>query len=181
MAENPLYPAQITDALRTVRYPGSGKDIVSLGMVEDDMRIDGRKVSFSLIFDKSTDPFARSVVKSAEAALHTFVAADVEADIRIKTRTPSPGAKAPALPGVRDIVAVSSGKGGVGKSTVAANLAVSLAAEGYRVGLLDADIFGPSVPKMFGIEDEQLYMHEVDGRNLIIPIEKYGVKRSPSA
>ena len=77
--------------------------------------------------------------------------------------------KAPALPGVRDIVAVSSGKGGVGKSTVAANLAVSLAAEGYRVGLLDADIFGPSVPKMFGIEDEQLYMHEVDGRNLIIP------------
>lgn len=63
MAENPLYPAQITDALRTVRYPGSGKDIVSLGMVEDDMRIDGRKVSFSLIFDKSTDPFARSVVK----------------------------------------------------------------------------------------------------------------------
>ncbi len=176
MAENPLYPAQITDALRTVRYPGSGKDIVSLGMVEDDMRIDGRKVSFSLIFDKSTDPFARSVVKSAEAALHTFVAADVEADIRIKTRTPAPGAKAPALPGVRDIVAVSSGKGGVGKSTVAANLAVSLAAEGYRVGLLDADIFGPSVPKMFGIEDEQLYMHEVDGRNLIIPIEKYGVK-----
>ncbi len=176
MAENPLYPAQITDALRTVRYPGSGKDIVSLGMVEDDMRIDGRKVSFSLIFDKSTDPFARSVVKSAEAALHTFVAADVEADIRIKTRTPAPEAKAPALPGVRDIVAVSSGKGGVGKSTVAANLAVSLAAEGYRVGLLDADIFGPSVPKMFGIEDEQLYMHEVDGRNLIIPIEKYGVK-----
>lgn len=176
MVENPLYPAQITDALRTVRYPGSGKDIVSLGMVEDDMRIDGRKVSFSLIFDKSTDPFARSVVKSAEAALHTFVAADVEADIRIKTRTPAPGAKAPALPGVRDIVAVSSGKGGVGKSTVAANLAVSLAAEGYRVGLLDADIFGPSVPKMFGIEDEQLYMHEVDGRNLIIPIEKYGVK-----
>ena len=77
---------------------------------------------------------------------------------------------------MRDIVAVSSGKGGVGKSTVAANLAVSLAAEGYRVGLLDADIFGPSVPKMFGIEDEQLYMHEVDGRNLIIPIEKYGVK-----
>ena len=174
--ENPLYPAQITDALRNVRYPGSGKDIVSLGMVEDDLRIDGRHVSFSLIFDKSTDPFARSVVKAAEAALRTYVADDVTADINIKTRTPAPAPKAPALPGVKNIVAVSSGKGGVGKSTVAANLAVGLAAEGYRVGLLDADIFGPSVPKMFGIEDEQLYMHEVDGRNLILPVEKYGVK-----
>lgn len=174
--ENPLYPAQITDALRTVRYPGSGKDIVSLEMVEDNLRIDGRKVSFSLIFDKSTDPFARSVVKAAEAALRTFVADDIEADIKIKTRTPAPAPAAKALPGVANIVAVSSGKGGVGKSTVAANLAVSLAAEGYRVGLLDADIFGPSVPKMFGIEDAELFMHEVDGRNLIIPVEKYGVK-----
>ena len=73
MIENPLYPAQITDALRTVRYPGSGKDIVSLDMVEDDLRIDGHNVSFSLIFDKATDPFARSVVKAAEAALRTFL------------------------------------------------------------------------------------------------------------
>jgi len=174
--ENPLYPAQITDALRTVRYPGSGKDIVSLGMVEDDMRIDGRKVSFSLIFDKSTDPFARSVVKAAEAAIRTFVAEDVDAEIKVKTRMPAPAPVEKPLPGVKNIVAVSSGKGGVGKSTVAANLAVSLAAEGYSVGLLDADIFGPSVPKMFGIENEQLFMHEVDGHNLIIPVEKYGVK-----
>ncbi len=174
--ENPLYPAQIIDALRTVRYPGSGKDIVSLEMVEDDMRIDGRKVSFSLIFDKPTDPFARSVVKAAEAALHTFVAPDIEAEIAVKSRRPAAAPAAPVLPGVANIVAVSSGKGGVGKSTVAANLAVSLAADGYRVGLLDADIFGPSVPKIFGIEDAELYMHEVDGKNLIIPAEKYGVK-----
>ena len=173
---NPLYPAQITDALRTVRYPGSGKDIVTLGMVEDDLRIDGRRISFSLIFDKATDPFARSVAKAAEAALRTLVDPDIEADIRITSRTPAPAPKAPALPGVKNIVAVSSGKGGVGKSTVAANLAVSLAAEGYSVGLLDADIFGPSMPKMFGVEDEQLYMHEVDGKNLILPLEKYGVK-----
>lgn len=174
--ENPLYPAQIADALRTVRYPGSGKDIVSLGMVEDDLRITGRHVEFSLIFDKATDPFARSVVKAAEAALRMHVADDITADIHIKSRTPAPAQKAPVLPGVKNIVAVSSGKGGVGKSTVAANLAVALAAEGYSVGLLDADIFGPSVPKMFGIEDEALYMHEVDGKNLIIPVEKYGVK-----
>ncbi|MDE6271341.1 MAG: Mrp/NBP35 family ATP-binding protein, partial [Muribaculaceae bacterium] len=176
MAENPLYPARITDALRTVRYPGKGQDIVSLDMVEDDIRIDGRKVSFSLIFDKTTDPFARSLAKAAEAAIHAHVADDVEVTVNIKAR-PAPVAEKPSpLPGARNIIGISSGKGGVGKSTVAANLAVSLAAEGYKVGLLDADIFGPSVPKMFGIEDEELYMHEVDGRNLIIPIEKYGVK-----
>ena len=80
------------------------------------------------------------------------------------------------LPTVKNIIAVSSGKGGVGKSTVAANLAVALAKLGYKVGLLDADIFGPSVPKMFGVEDEQLYMQEIDGKNRIIPLEKYGVK-----
>ena len=77
---------------------------------------------------------------------------------------------------MKNIVGVSSGKGGVGKSTIAANLAVALAREGYRVGLVDADIFGPSVPKMFGLEDTELYMHEVDGRQLIIPAERYGVK-----
>ena len=91
-------------------------------------------------------------------------------------RQPAPAAPAPILHGVKNIVGISSGKGGVGKSTVAANLATALAREGYRVGLLDADIFGPSVPKMFGIEDEQLYIHEVDGRQMIIPIERYGVK-----
>lgn len=173
-----LYPALILDALRQVRYPGTGKNIVDMDMVEDDIRIAGNKVSFSLIFDKPTDPFIKSVVKAAENAIKTFVSADVEIDgnIAVKTRAAAPAPAAPVLPGVRNIVGISSGKGGVGKSTVAANLAVSLAREGYRVGLLDADIFGPSVPKMFGIEDEQLYMHEVDGRNLIIPIERHGIK-----
>ncbi len=176
-----LYPNLILDALRQVRYPGSGKNLVEADMVEDDIRIDGNKVSFSLIFDKPTDPFIKSVVKAAEAAILAFVGKDVDiaGNIAVKTRhTASPAAEAvPALPGVKNIIGVSSGKGGVGKSTVAANLAVALAAEGYRVGLLDADIFGPSVPKMFDIEDEQLYMHQSDdGRNLIIPIERHGVK-----
>lgn len=174
-----LYPNLILDALKKVRYPGTGKNIVEMEMVEDDMRIDGNKVSFSLIFPKSTDPFIKSVVKAAENAILTFVGPDVDivGNISVKTPAAAPAAAAvPVLPGVKNIVAVSSGKGGVGKSTVAANLAVSLAREGYSVGLLDADIFGPSIPKMFGIEDEQLYMHEVDGRNLIIPVERYGVK-----
>ncbi len=173
-----LYPALITDALRNVRYPGNGKNLVELGMVEDDIRIDGNKVSFSLIFDKPTDPFIKSVVKSAETAILTYVSPEVEikGNIAVKTRQSVPQKPANPLPGVKNIIGVSSGKGGVGKSTVASNLAVALAREGYKVGLLDADIFGPSVPKMFGVEDEQLFMHNVDGRDLIIPIERYGVK-----
>ncbi len=171
-----LYPKLILEALETVRYPGTGKNIVEAGMVEDDMRIDGRKVSFSLIFDKSTDPFIRSLIKSAQAAIHTYIARDIEVDINVKTRQPAPKPAETPLKDVKNIIGISSGKGGVGKSTVAANLAVSLARQGYKVGLLDADIFGPSVPKMFGVEDEQLFLHNVDGRDLIIPIEKYGVK-----
>lgn len=171
-----LYPKLITDALSTVLYPANRKNIVELGMVEDDMRIDGRKVSFSLIFDKPTDPFMKSLVKSAEAAIRTKVGADVEVEIATKSRMAPPAPKEKPLPKVKNIIGVSSGKGGVGKSTVAANLAVALAREGYKVGLLDADIFGPSVPKMFGAESDTLYMHEVNGKPMIIPLEKYGVK-----
>ena len=171
-----LYPTLITQALATVRYPGNGKNIVENSMVADDIRIDGDTVSFTLIFDKPTDPFMKSVAKAAEAAIHTHISPQVAVTVHTAARQPAPAAPAPILPGVKNIVGISSGKGGVGKSTVAANLATALAREGYRVGLLDADIFGPSVPKMFGIEDEQLYIHEVDGHQMIIPIERYGVK-----
>ena len=166
------------DALAKVRYPGTGKDLVTMGMVEDNIRIDGNKVSFSLLFEKPNDPFIKSVVKAAETAILTYVGEEVEikGNIAVKTRRPEPPKNKPLLPGVKNIVGISSGKGGVGKSTVAANLAVALAAKGYRVGLLDADLFGPSVPKMFGVEGEQLYIENVEGRDLIVPVEKYGVK-----
>lgn len=173
-----LYPRLILDSLTNVRYPGNGKNIVELGMVEDDIRIDGNKVSFSLIFDKSTDPFVKSLVKAAETAINTYISPEVEikGNIAVKFRHTAPEPRENPLPGVKNIIGVSSGKGGVGKSTVASNLAVALARLGYKVGLLDADIFGPSVPKMFGVEDEPIYMETVDGNDLIVPIEKYGVK-----
>lgn len=173
-----LYPNLILDALRNVRYPASGKNIVEAGMVADDIRIDGNKVSFSLIFDRPTDPFIKSLVRAAEAAISTYISpeVDIKGNIAVTTRQAMPAPAEKPLKGVKNIIGVSSGKGGVGKSTVAANLAVALAREGYKVGLLDADIFGPSMPKMFGIEDQELYMHKVDDRDLIIPAERYGVK-----
>ena len=164
------------DALATVRYPGTGKNVVEMNMVEDDLRIAGLHVSFSLIFDKPTDPFLKSMVKACEAAIHAYVSKDVEVEIKTKSlQAPRPDLP-DLLPGVKNIIAVSSGKGGVGKSTVAANLAVALARLGHRVGLLDCDIFGPSVPKMFQLTDARPYSEHINGRDLIVPIEKYGVK-----
>ncbi len=171
-----LYPKLITDALATVTYPGTKKSIVESGMVADNMHIDGMKVSFSLIFPRETDPFLKSTLKAAEAAIHYYVSNEVEVSISVETTSKPRPVPGKMLPDVKNVVAVSSGKGGVGKSTVAANLAISLARLGYKVGLLDADIFGPSVPKMFDVEDARPYAVKVDGRDMIEPIEKYGVK-----
>jgi len=174
-----IYPQLVIDALRNVRYPGTGKDIVEMGFVSDDIRIEGNKVSFSLLFDRQNDPFIKSVVKAAETAILTYASPDIDIkgniEVRVK-QTETNNAPAKLLPEVKNIIAISSGKGGVGKSTITANLAVALAKKGYKVGLLDADIFGPSVPKMFDVEDAQPYLESVGEKEMIIPIEKYGVK-----
>lgn len=168
----------ILDTLTHVRYPGTGKDIVSSGMV-DDVSVEGNKVSFSLTFQKANDPFFKSVVKAAEQAIITYLGEDVDVrgNIAVKFKElPQISKDESLLPGVKNIIAVFSGKGGVGKSTVSVNLSVALASLGYKVGLLDADIHGPSIPKMFAAESEQVMAEERNGKQLMIPLEKYGVK-----
>lgn len=171
-----IYPKMIMDALENVTYPGTRKSLVASGMIADQPVVDGMKVRVVIEFPRETDPFLKSTVKAAEAAIHYHVSKDVEVEIKTEFRSKPRPEAGKMLPGVRNIVAVSSGKGGVGKSTVSANLAISLARMGYRVGLLDADIFGPSMPKMFDVEDARPYSVHVDGRDLIEPVEKYGVK-----
>ena len=174
-----MYPQQVIDALRHVRYPGTGKDLIESGMLEDDIRISGFEVSFSLIFPKDNDPFLKSVVKAAEVALQTYIDPNIAANIHpkfIKSSINRTSSIVQSSIHAKHVIAIHSGKGGVGKSTVTANLAVALAQKGYRVGLLDADIHGPSMPKMFHTEDCRPYSVEENGRTLIEPIEQYGVK-----
>ena len=189
-----LYPKLIIDALATVTYAGTKKNLVESGMVADTPAIaapqkegDPWHVKVVLEFPRDTDPFLKSTVKAAEAAIkyHCQKAGEsensenpdkVEVEIVTEFKTKPRPEVGQLLPGVKNIVAVSSGKGGVGKSTVSANLAIALARLGYSVGLLDCDIFGPSIPKMFHVEEERPYAIHKDGRDLICPIEKYGIK-----
>ena len=174
-----MYPQQVIDALRHVRYPGTGKDLIESGMLEDDIRISGFEVSFSLIFPKDNDPFMKSVLKASEVALKTYIDPNIAAKIHTKFIKSSINRTSSIVQSsikAKHVIAIHSGKGGVGKSTVTANLAVALAQQGYSVGLLDADIHGPSMPKMFRCEDARPYSVEEEGRTLIEPIEQYGVK-----
>jgi ATP-binding protein involved in chromosome partitioning len=171
-----LYPKLIMDALATVTYAGTKKNLVDSNMVVDTPAINGQSVKVVLEFPRDTDPFLKSTVKAAEAAIKYHCGKDVEVEIITEFKSKPRPAVEKLLPDVKNIIAVSSGKGGVGKSTVAANLAIALGRLGYKVGLLDCDIFGPSQPKMFQVEDARPYAVNVDGRDLIEPIEKYGVK-----
>jgi len=168
-----IVPKNITDALRNVIFPGSNKDVVTLDMAQE-IRVAGKKVTFSLVFQRSDDTNMAAVIAACEDAILNYIGPEVEIKGNITAKAIHQMER-PILPGVKNLIAVASGKGGVGKSTVAVNLAIALAKTGAKVGLIDADIFGPSLPKMFGAEDVKPAGVRVDGKERIQPIKKFGV------
>jgi len=166
----------VIEALSQVQEPDLGKDLVTLNMLKD-IEIDGKNVSFTVILTTPACPLKEMIEKACINAIHILV--DKEAAVKVNLTsnvTNNRKDNKSILPGVKNIIMVASGKGGVGKSTVAVNLAIGLAQEGASVGLLDADIYGPSIPIMLGIRDERPKMTDIDGKGMIVPIERYGIK-----
>jgi ATP-binding protein involved in chromosome partitioning len=167
--------SDIIKALSTVQDPDLKRDLVSLNMVKD-VKIEPGKVSFTVVLTTPACPLKEKIRQDCEEAVRQVVGDNVEIDISMTSSVTTLRNNAPLLPKVKNIIAVASGKGGVGKSTVTTNLAVALAQAGAKVGLIDADIYGPSIPTMFNCEFEQPIVKQVNGKNIIIPIEQYGVK-----
>lgn len=167
---------QVIEALRNVIEPDLGKDLITLNMVED-IAVDGKNVGFTVVLTTPACPLKTLIHNACVNAIIHFVDKEANVQVNMTARTSSGRVKEDVLlPEVKNIIAIASGKGGVGKSTVAANLAVALARKGATVGLIDADIYGPSQHIMFGVEHERLFVNERDGKTFMIPVEKYGVK-----
>lgn len=173
---------EIIAILRNVRHPGKeDRDIVELGMVEG-INLSGHGVSVTLAFPRRRDPLAEYLIGSARANLTKYLPKGSEIEVKtVVKEEPAPKKKnadfsMEGLSKVKRIIGIASGKGGVGKSTVAVNLAIALTRLGYKVGLADADVYGPSVPTMTGTEGEVPDAYEADGMQWIMPVEKYGVK-----
>ncbi len=166
----------ILNALRTVQEPDLKKDLVTLNMVRDISR-EGNKVSFTIVLTTPACPMKELMKRDCINALKQHISEELEVEVNFTSNTSSMRVDLNAvLPGVKNIITVVSGKGGVGKSTVAANLALALAQQGATVGLMDADIYGPSVPIMFGVRGQRPLMMDVEGKDKIVPLEQYGIK-----
>jgi len=167
---------KVLEALSKVQDPDLGKDLVTLGMIQD-LEITNQKIAFSVVLTTPACPLKEMLRNECLQALETLSIEGMDIDINMTSSVTTSRAEAlPLLPNVKNLIAVASGKGGVGKSTVTSNLAVALAKTGAKVGIIDADIFGPSIPTMFGCEDAQPSVKRVEEKNWIIPIEKHGVK-----
>ncbi|WP_439484000.1 Mrp/NBP35 family ATP-binding protein [Cyclobacterium plantarum] len=167
---------KILKALATVEDPDLKKDLVTLGMIQDLQIGEDQTIKFKVVLTTPACPLKELIRMNCEEALKKAFGPDVQMEITMTSNVTTIRNDSPLLPKVKNIIAVASGKGGVGKSTCASNLAVSLARSGAKVGLIDADIFGPSVPTMFNVEGEQPAVKQENGKNIIQPIEQYGVK-----
>lgn len=168
--------SQVVNVLRKVIHPAQGKDIVTMQMIHN-LDISEGNIRFTLEFASFNDPLKSSVKKACMALLREEFGENISVDIEFRAQvTPVVTKPRQYLPGVRNIIAVASGKGGVGKSTVAVNLAIAFASSGARVGLIDADIFGPSIPKMVKAEYVNPVIQKIDGLDRIIPVERYGIR-----
>ena len=167
---------KILAALRNVQEPDLGKDLVTLNMIQD-IEIKGNEVSFTVVLTTPACPMKDMMRTACENAVRLLVSKEAVVKVNFTAQTTSKRVDAGAiLPQVKNIIAVFSGKGGVGKSTVAANLALALSQGGASVGLMDADIYGPSVPIMFGVRGERPLMEDVNGKGMILPLERFGIK-----
>ena len=175
MGEFTINKEKVLMALSTVQEPDLKKDLVTLGMIHD-IEIGVDQVKFTVVLTTPACPLKELIRKTCVAAIHEHVSPDVEVIINLTANVTSVRETGPLLPGVKNIIAIASGKGGVGKSTVTANLAMALHRSGASVGIIDADIFGPSIPVMFGAENMQPTITPINGKNFINPIRQYGIK-----